>query len=162
MLSVARLKAGGYAIQYGRHCYAAGAGEFPGGFGDEPGNQGVGNQALAAPVSGKLLSQPGQVLRAGMDRGDHGERVADHLDGGSVKVRSRDLGRRRMRAIPVATASLPPLAAAGLAHRVPPGKRIHPSTCPDEGTFEPDPRGRLAPLWHGWLHGAVGRDMAAG
>ncbi len=33
---------------------------------------------------------------------------------------------------------------------------MHPSACPDEGTFEPDPRGRLALLWHGWLHGAVG------
>ncbi len=96
MLGVARLKAGGYALEYGRHCYAARVGEFPGAFGDEPGNQGVGNQALATLVSGELLSQAGQVLRAGMDRGDHGERVADRLDGGSVKVRSRDLGRRRM------------------------------------------------------------------
>ena len=61
-----------------------------------------------------------------------------------------------LRAIPVAAASLLPLAAAGPAHRVPPGKRIHPSACPDEGTFEPDPPGRLALLWHGWLHRAVG------
>ena len=61
VLSVARLKAGGYALEYGRHCYAARAGEFPGAFRDEPGNQGVGNQALATPVGGKLLSQPGQV-----------------------------------------------------------------------------------------------------
>ena len=120
---------------------AARVGEFPGVFRDQPGNQGVGNQALATPVSGKLLSQPGQVLRAGMDRGDHGERVADRLDGGSVQVRNRDLGSRT-RAIPVAAASLLPLAAAGPAHRVPPGKRIHPPACPDEGTFEPDPRGR--------------------
>ena len=93
-------------------------GEFPGALRDEPGNQDVGSQALATPVGGKLLSQPGQVLRAGMDRGEHGERVADRLDGGSVKVRSRDPGCRRMRAILVAAASLLPLAAAGLAHRV--------------------------------------------
>ena len=44
---------------------AARVGEFPGALRDEPGNQGVGNQALATAVGGKLLSQPGQVLLSG-------------------------------------------------------------------------------------------------
>jgi hypothetical protein len=95
------------------HGYAARIGEFVGTIHDELREQSVGNHALPGPV--KILDKSGQVFRAGVHRGDHGERVAGRLHQGSVEVRGRNTTRDQ-HAIMVTATALLPLTLTGLTH----------------------------------------------